>query len=460
MEYSDFLKSKKKSVSQTGLDISRNDINPILFDFQKDIVKWSIKQGKNGVFAMTGLGKTFIECEYARIITENDKNNRVLMCAPLAVSKQTIREAEKLNIGISNLRHNEPLHNINIINYEQLNNIDLSQFNTIILDESSILKNYSGKIRNDIINEFKNYSYKLPCSATPAPNDFMELGNHSEFLDVMSRVEMLSMFFIHDSGNTQKWRLKGHADDLFWKWIASWSALITKPSDFGYDDKKFDLPPLNIIDHVVKSDNILEGHLFSKQAETLMERRSARSQSIKNRVKLAADIVNKSNEIFIVWCNLNSESEMLKKEIKNSVEIKGSDSLEYKEKNMLDFSDSKIKCLITKPKIAGHGMNWQNSHNQVFVGLSDSFEEYFQAVRRQYRFGQTKPVNVHIVTSDLEGNIVKNIQRKEKQAMDMIQGMIEHTKNYVLENIKENKQKDFIIKANSKMKLPEFLLAN
>lgn len=457
MDYNNFLLSKKINNYNYGFDIEYDKLNHILFDFQKDLVKWSIKKGKSAIFAMTGLGKTFMQCEFAKHIA-NEKNIKSLIVAPLAVSRQTIKEAQKLNIDIFDLRNNYNLSDkINIINYEQLNNIDTKQFNCVILDESSILKNYSGKIKNEIIEKFKHCDYKLACSATPAPNDHMELGNHSEFLDIMTRTEMLSNFFIHDSGETQKWRIKKHAIDQFWEWVASWGAILTKPSDLGYGDELFKLHKLNIINKTVKTDNIKEGFLFKTEAKTLNERREARKRSTKDRVKMASKIINNSNECFLVWCNLNVESDLLKKNIKDSVEVKGSDDIKHKEKAMIDFSENKIKVLITKPKIAGFGMNWQHCNNIVFVGLSDSFEQYFQAVRRCWRFGQKKEVNVYIITCDEEGEVVRNIKRKEKQAEEMFGYMVEHTKKFVVENIKYNNKSEIEYKNKKNIILPNFL---
>jgi superfamily II DNA or RNA helicase len=457
-DYQEFLKSKRKTTIETGFSIEKSELNPVLFEFQKDIVRWAVNRGKAAIFAMTGLGKTLMQVEFTRVVTEHE-NCKALIVAPLAVSKQTIKIAkQKMGIEITELRdHHESIGTINIINYEQLHNIDSSMFDCIVLDESSILKNYSGKIRNEIIDMFRHCRYKLPCTATPAPNDFMELGNHSEFLDQMTRNEMLSMFFIHDASETQTWRLKGHAEDVFWGWVASWAAIITKPSDLGYKDDKFKLPPLNIISHVIKSSHTIDGHLFAVEANTLSERRDARKITTDERVKLCANIVNQSDESFLVWCDLNYESDMLKHAIDGAVEVKGADSIEHKEKSMLDFADDKLRVLVSKPSICGHGMNFQVSHNMAFVGLSDSFEQYFQAVRREWRFGQKKPVNVHVITSDIEGAVVQNIKRKEEQASKMIEGMVEHTKKYVMENIKHNRNKTGYGFKKIEMKLPVFL---
>lgn len=454
--YDEFLKNKLYVRDKCGFSIDHSDLNPILFDFQKDIIRWSIGSGKSAIFAGTGLGKTLMQAEFARIVSEEEKI-KILILAPLAVSKQTIRIAkEKLNIDVCDAREYGPEGIINILNYDQLHNVDHKLFDGIILDESSILKNYSGKMRNDILNMFHSCKYKLACTATPAPNDYMELGNHSEFLKTMSRSEMLSMFFVHDSGDTANWRLKGHAENEYWKWVSSWGAIITKPSDLGYEDGNFKLPPLHIKNDVIKTNYKMGNGLFSVDARTLQERRMARSKTLTDRVGKCAEIVNGSNDIFLVWCDLNSESTALKKIIKDSVEVKGSDPNEHKEKAMLDFADGKIKCLITKPSICGHGMNFQVCSNQIFVGLSDSFEQYYQGVRRSWRFGQKNPVNVTIITSDIEGAVLRNIQEKEKRAEEMLTGMVGHTRRFVIENLHYGKS-DRGIDAKFELILPKFL---
>jgi hypothetical protein len=457
MEYQEFLERKRITVTDTGFDIDRGNINPILFGFQKDIVKWAIAKGRAALFTMTGTGKTLMQLEWAKHIHNHTREN-VLVVAPLAVSHQTAREGLKLGINAAVCRKQGDIKSgINITNYEMINHFDLSLFSGVVLDESSILKSYSGSIRNMIIEGFSRTPYRLACTATPAPNDYMELGNHSEFLASMTRTEMLSMFFVHDGGETSKWRLKGHAEDKYWEWVASWSVVLTKPSDLGYEDNGFNLPPLNINEVVIERSLPMDGFLFPMVAETLMERRQARRDSKSERVEKCAEIANSHNRPFLAWCDLNSESEMLTKRINGAVEVKGSDSNEHKENAMLGFSDGSIRCLVTKPSIAGHGMNWQHCSDMAFVGLSDSFEQYFQAIRRCWRFGQTKPVNAYIITSDMEGNVVSNIKRKEEQAMKMINEMVVHTKNIVKENIKSTKQETTSYKPVERMEIPSWM---
>jgi hypothetical protein len=299
----------------------------------------------------------------------------------------------------------------------------------VVLDESSILKSYDGKTRTQIVDGFAQTPFRLACTATPAPNDYMELGNHSQFLGVMSYTEMLSMFFVHDGGETQKWRLKGHAEADFWRWLCSWAVMIRKPSDLGYDDGAFKLPEMIMHQVTVKVDAPTDGFLFPVEAKTLQERLGARRDTIADRVEHAAAIVNASDEQFIVWCNLNSESTAIRKAIPDAVEIVGSDTREFKEKALIDFQDGSVRVLDTKASMFGFGLNLQNCANMAFVGLSDSYEQFYQALRRIWRFGQTRTVNVYVITAETEGAVVQNIKRKEAEAMAMAKNMVEHMKD-------------------------------
>lgn len=457
MSYKNFISNKFKVKKDCGFELDRNELNPKLFAYQKDLVLWGLRRGKSAFFTGTGTGKTFMQVEWAKHVHAR-LNMPVLILSPLAVSVQTVNEARKLGIDVNLCREQaEVVNGINITNYEKLEHFVPVSFGGVVLDESSILKSFASATRNTIINGFRETPFRLACTATPAPNDFMELGNHSEFLDAMTRTEMLSMFFYHDGSDTAKWRLKGHAEDKFWEFVASWAAILTMPSDLGYDNDGFELPPLNYNEIVVKSNSIPEGWLFAFEAQNLQERRENRRSTTKERVAVCADIVNNSNDIHLIWCDFNIESEMLKKSIKDCVEVKGSDSPEYKEKAMLDFAAGKIKCLISKPSICGFGLNFQVCHNMSFVGLSDSFEAYYQAVRRCYRFGQTKPVNVNIITSDLEGAVVENIKRKEKDSLRMHAAMVEHTKSFVKENIDNIKTYDRDYNPTQKIIIPSWI---
>lgn len=433
-KYSDFLKEKILYMPAAGLeDIPK--LNKHLFPYQKDIVEWALRLGKAAIFADCGMGKTIMQLEWADKI-----NGKVLILAPLAVTNQTVEEGKRFGIDIQYARKMEDASGkITITNYEMLEHFDTSEFNGIVLDESSILKSYTGKFRNLIISSFQKTPYRLACTATPAPNDFMELGNHSEFLGVMSRTEMLAMFFVHDGGETQKWRLKGHAQNDYWKWMCSWAFMIKNPSDLGYDQKGFNLPKLNFIQQVVDS-GISDGYLFPLPAATLQERISARRNSVSDRAEKLAEIVNKQRGTWIIWCNLNKESDEIESLIEGSAQIKGSDDLEVKKQRMIDFSKGKIKILITKPSIAGFGMNWQHCHKVAFLGLSDSYEQFYQAIRRCWRFGQKKDVDCHIVISSQEGSVLNNIERKEKDAERMANEMIKNMKGFEMENIKGTKR--------------------
>ena len=439
MDYESFIKSKKFNIINKSIDINRDELNKNLFEYQKDLVYLALKKGKFALFAMTGTGKTAMQCEWAYQVFKFT-NKPILIVAPLSVATQTIDEAlQILNLNIKLCEDNDDVINgVNITNYEKLHKFDLNVFGGVVLDESSILKGFASKTTSMILDGFKFTSYKLACTATPAPNDFMELGNHCAFLNVMTRIEMLATFFVHDGGDTSKWRLKGHARDKFWEWVSHWAVLFTKPSDIGYDNKedlKYSLPNKNTFEHIVPSPP-KDGLLFSVNAETLNERRQARRDTLKERCQLVADIVNNSNDAWVVWCDLNAENDMLKKLINNSVSVKGSDNEKHKIKSALDFKKNKIKALITKPSMFGFGQNWQNCHNMIFTGLSDSFEQVFQAERRCYRFGQKKDVNVHIVISEAEGNVKKNQDRKEKQFLTMIDELVVFTKKFTLKEIK------------------------
>ena len=437
MNYTDFLNSKLITTKETGIK-NIPALNSKLYDFQKDITAWALKRGSSAIFADCGMGKTPIQLEWAHHIP-----GKVLILAPLAVADQTVREGKKFGIELLHSRNGDIGDSkIIITNYEMMEKFDESDFNGIVLDESSILKSYDGKFRTRIIEKFKETKFKLALTATPAPNDYMELGNHSEFLGIMTRQEMLSMFFVHDGGDTAKWRIKGHAESEYWKWLASWAVMIKKPSDLGYEDGNFILPKLNINQVAIESTKKMEGMLFALEAQTLQERISARRETIVDRCASCADLVNQSKDQWIICCNLNGESQLLKNMIKDSVQIIGSDTAEFKAKSMLEFSEGKIRVLITKPSISGFGMNWQNCHKMAFVGLSDSYEEYYQAVRRCWRFGQKKAVDVYLITSNLEGAVVSNIRRKEADAERMALNMVEHMKDLSKKNIKGLKRED------------------
>jgi hypothetical protein len=422
MEYGEFL--KRKAIVDVPTGHSPKSLNPMLFDFQREITAWAIRRGRAAIFADCGLGKTPMQLVWADAVLRHTNKPGIIL-APLAVSKQTKHEGEKFGVEVNICRSDKDVHHgINIANYEMMHNFDMSRFGWIVLDESSILKSYTGKYRNQIIDATRRIPYRLACTATPAPNDYMELGNHAEFLGVVTRSEMLSMFFINDTSNVGTWRLKGHGQSEFWKWLCSWAVMIGKPSDIGFEDNGFILPELCVTEHTVEYGKPLYGRLFLEPAETLSERREARRATIMPRCEKIAEMVNTSAEPWLVWCGLNDEGAALKRMIPDAVEVQGSDDSEHKESSMIGFSEGNIRVLITKSKIAGFGMNWQHCNNMAFAGLSDSYESYYQAIRRCWRFGQERPVNVNIVTSDLEQNVVENIRRKEKDATNMRDEMV------------------------------------
>jgi hypothetical protein len=412
--YSQFLARKAIIDPPTGIS-GPVDLPSVMFPFQRDITAWLLKRGRGAAFEGTGLGKSLQELAWGEAVARETKRE-VIHFAPLAVTAQMQREAVKFGIDPQT-----------IVNYHRMSHHDLPKAGGVILDESSILKSVDGHYRSALIAACADIPFRLAATATPAPNDFMELGNHAEFLGVMSYTDMLATFFVHDGGDTQKWRLKGHAENEFWKWMASWAVMIRKPSDLGYSDEGYDLPPLNYIEHRVGVDyapSIDTGFLFPMQARTLSERIGARRATVGERVDKAAE-VTAGDDPFVWWCNLNAEAELAAKRM-GAVNLHGGLSDTEKERIILDFQDGKIKRLVTKASIAGFGVNWQCCHQTGFIGLNDSWEQFYQAIRRFWRFGQTKPVDAHLVVSELEGATVANIRRKEADADRMAAAMVMH----------------------------------
>lgn len=435
IDYQTFLDSKRLVATPAGFEVAPEHINPMLFDYQRDIVRWAVRRGRAAIFSRYGTGKTPMQLVWSDPVVRHTGGN-VLILAPLAVAHQTAREGQKFGIGVTVCRTQADVRpGINITNYEMLPHFDPATFAGVVLDESSILKSYDGKTRSQIIEAFQRTPYRLACTATPAPNDHMELGNHAEFLGLMSRVEMLATFFTHDGGDTSKWRLKGHAENEFWRWVCSWAVMLRQPSDLGYSDEGFILPPLHMhqitvdVQHQEQAAEGAQLYLMPVEALTLTERRNARKVSLIDRVQAAADLVNASSESWIVWCNLNAESEALTKAIPGAVEVTGSDSTEHKEQAALNFVNGSIRVLVSKPSIFGFGMNWQHCHNAAYVGLSDSFEELDQSIHRIHRYGQTEACNIYIITSDLEGAVVRNIERKREDHKRMTTAMLEHMRD-------------------------------
>jgi hypothetical protein len=398
-----------------------------LFPFQADLVRWALRRGRAAIFADTGLGKTRMELTWAQRIAQE---GRVLILAPLAVADQTVREGARIGVECAYRRADQG-DRITVANYEMLDHFDASEFAGIVLDESSILKTYTGATRNALIERFAATPFRLACTATPAPNDFTELGNHSEFLGALSRVEMLSEFFVHDGGSTQDWRLKGHAVEAFWRWVASWGAVVRTPAALGYPDDGYRLPPLVITDHVLPVDHATAwaaGALFVDDARTLNEQRAIRRATMERRCELIAGLVaDEPDEPWLIWCELNDEGDLLEEIIPHAVQVAGSDPIETKRSRLLGFTDGTHRIMVSKCSVAGFGMNWQHCARMAFVGPSHSYEQTYQAIRRCWRFGQTRPVHVHVVCAENERAIVQNLRRKEADA----ERLAEETQRYI-----------------------------
>ena len=453
MTYKDFIDQKATTAIHTdSIQLDADSLNPRLYQFQKDIVRWALAKGRAAIFADCGLGKTPMQLEWASPIVKA-RGGMVLILAPLAVAAQTIAEGIKFGIEVTHCEDATDLRpGINITNYEKLGKFMDYSFTGVVLDESSILKSFTGKVRNQIIDCFCDTPFRLACTATPAPNDFMELGNHAEFLGIMSYSEMLAMFFVHDGGQTSKWRLKGHAEDVFWQWMGSWAVFLNSPADLGYEIDGYQLPELRVHEIIADGDSIDP----SSESMTLTQRRQARKDTLIQRCATAAALVNNSDEQWLVWCDLNAESNLLASQIEKCVEVCGSDNNSAKESRMVGFSMGLHKCLVTKPSIAGFGMNWQNCSKMVFVGLSDSYEQYYQAVRRCWRFGQKKPVDVYIVISSKEGCVKDNIERKQADCAKMRDAMIAHTKEITKQELKSTCRLATPYNPNTTMTLPSW----
>lgn len=431
--YQQFLSSKELIVKPSGFQIDRESLPSKMFEFQKDVTKWNISKGKSGLFASTGLGKSICTLSFGKTTLEYT-NEPVLLVTPLAVGQQFIDEGIKFEIDATRIeRQDQAIKGINIINYQKLHHIDPNKYASVILDEASILKSFDGKTRNQLIQMFQYTPFRLAATATPSPNDFIELGNYCEFLGIMSRNEMLATFFIHDGGDTKSWRLKRHAEQDFWKWVSSWAVFIRHPRDLGYEQSGYDLPKLNMFEHVIEVE--AKNTLFAMEALDLQEARAARRDSLEERCKLAAEMVNNSNDIWLLWCDLNDEGDLLEKLIPGSVQIAGRHSDEFKENEILKFASGKTRVLISKSSIIGFGLNLQVCHNVIFVGLSHSWESWHQSIKRCHRFGQQHEVNCHIIISSAEGSVLETIKRKEKDYVRMGNEITKYTQQFVKEEL-------------------------
>lgn len=428
MRYREFLNNKKKRIVESGFEVGK--LNTFLFDFQEYIVRSALRKGRYAIFADCGLGKTLMQLEWANQV-RNYTNKPVIILTPLAVSGQTINEGFKFGIPVIKWSNDfntwqEVPAEIYITNYDNLHNIlNVDSFAGVVLDESSILKNYEGKTKNEVISLFKDTPYKLACTATPSPNDPMELGNHSEFLNVMNRNEMLAMYFVHNGGETSKWRLKGHCERLFWGFVSEWAIMLSKPSDIGFNAAGYDLPPLNVVELEIKTEQRDNGKLFNDMAVSATNHGAELRLTLLPRIEAAAEIINRSPELFLVTVKQNVEADTLKKLVHDAIEVRGSDQIEIKEKNLLGFANSEFRVLISKGKIIKFGLNYQNCHNIVVCSPDFSFEELYQLIRRCLRFGQKHTVNLYLLTTDTMANVKESINIKQKQFEIMQKEMTE-----------------------------------
>lgn len=426
MEYQEFLKTKEKTHKDSGFEHPGGWAH--LYPFQQFCVKMALKKGRFAMFEDCGLGKTRQQLVWAHEVV-NYTNKPVIILAPLAVVGQTIKEG--ISIGIEPIEYHEGFYSlydipasVYIINYEQIEHINADDFSGIVLDESSIIKNFEGAYRNVLIENFAHTPYKLCCTATPSPNDPMELGNHAEFLNVMSYTEMLAMYFVHDGGETAKWRIKGHAEQLFWGFVSSWAIMLSKPSDIGFSDEGYNLPPLTYFEKMIITEKKDNGILFNDTAISATTHNAELRLTKIQRLDEVADIVNaKPDESFIIWVKQNEEGETLRNLLPDAIEVKGNDSPEWKKSKLLGFANNEFRILITKAKIGGFGMNFQNCHNMIFASPDFSFESLYQSIRREWRFGQKHEVNAWLITTDTMQNVINSIKRKQAQFEDMQKSM-------------------------------------
>lgn len=438
----DFLKTKQTVIQESGFEVRENEMNGVLFPFQKYCVKRALKAGRFALFEDCGLGKTLQQLEWADKV-RNHIDKPVVILAPLGVIEQTINEGSKFGYEVKEIgitAFDQDLRtDIYITNYENLENIDAYLFGGVVLDESSILKNFAGKTKQALIDSFKDTPYKLCCTATPSPNDTTELCNHAEFLNVMTRNEMLAMYFVHDGSSTSDWRLKGHAKQDFWNFVSTWAVMLSKPSDIGFDNTGYDLPPLNIIEEYICTEKRDNGMLFNNIAVSATDYHKELRATINERLKRVAEIVNRSSDSFIIWIGHDEEGQYLRDLIPDAVEVKGSDSKSYKKEKLLGFGNGDFRVLITKLKIAQFGLNYQNCHNQVFASLDFSFESTYQGIRRSYRFGQKSEVNIYLIATDTMQNVRKSFDEKQDSFLLMQKSMTEAMNRNINNKINLNK---------------------
>lgn len=420
--YADFLGSKEREAPMSS--IKPGECHESLYDFQRAITRWAIRRGRAAIFADCGLGKTRMQIEWAR-----QMGGTSLIVCPLAVAGQTIEEAKEIGVDVSFAATPDDIvqGGISITNYEKVHKFAGTDLNAIVLDESSILKSVDGKTRTLLLREFTSIPYRLCCTATPAPNDIAELANHCEFLGIMSRVEMLATFFVHDQDG---WRLRGHGAEKFYEWMVLWAMFLRKPSDLGFQDNGFILPPLNITEERVQTSYCPEGMLFPMKLKGITERSQVRKLTIDDRCDRLIGIIEDTDEQWVVWCGLNDEGRAIAAALGDrAVLIEGQDRDDARLSKHDAWKSGEVQCLITKPSIFGWGMNWQHCRKVAFMGLGDSYEQYYQAIRRCWRFGQKSPVDVVIVISEAEISIVENVRRKERHAAQVADGIIANVRD-------------------------------
>lgn len=464
MRYEDFILRKAATAPVVGFEPT--GLPAPMKPFQRDIAQWACRRGRAAVFAGTGLGKSLMETAWADQV-QRHTSGQVLIFTPLAVAEQMVQEAAKFGVpGVAYAADQSRVSSpITVTNYDRRDKFDVTSFAGVVLDESGIIKDHDSRTRLELTESCRDVPYLLCGSATPAPNDWTELGQHSEFLGVMSAKEMLAMYFVHDGSVRAKgeneWRLKRHAERDFWQWVASWAVMIRHPRDLGYEDAGYDLPPLTLKQITVEVDAGPCGSmLFPMQASTLQERIAARRDSIEERVEAAAELVTaQPDEPWLIWCNLNAEADAICKAIPGAVNVQGSDNADHKTKNLLGFVHGQPRVLVSKPSIAGRGMNWQHCANMVFVGLNDSFEQLFQAIRRCWRFGQGRPVTAYLIASELEGAVVANLRDKERKYEAMAEAMAEHMKDLSARNIRGGRVATSTYDPKETMEVPSWMAA-
>lgn len=467
MNYQEFLKQKHLTAHESGFEVSASDIHPMLFDWQNEIVRWACRIGKAALFEECGLGKTLQQIEWGRLAMKHlyqigAKCTNVLIVAPLAVAHQTIAEGLKIGVSVKYIRHQAeavPTNSLYITNYDMLKEFDGSQWGAVVLDESSILKSYTGATKRMILDMFETTPYKLACTATPAPNDHLELGNHAQFLNVMQSNEMIQRWFINDTMAAGSYRLKHHAELDFWRWVTSWAVCISKPSDLGYSDAGFDLPPLNIESVIIGVDHTRafeQGQLLITESLSATGMWKEKRATMTDRCDKAGEIIDGSEEPWIIWCDTNEEADYLRGLFPSAVEVRGSDSIHEKERKLDAFTCGLAQFIITKSDIAGFGLNWQHCHNQAFVGVTYSFEKTYQALRRSWRFGQKYPVNAYLIYAESEGNIRKTFEVKQAAHVAMQKAMNKAMQSQGL-GIRRDLRPVTAYTANLPMTTPEWL---